>query len=542
MSGIWANKHLLKLRKITFMSLRNRHLHTKSASRPDLLDFTVETIELLTPAEMARADAMTIAGGVPGIALMEAAGAAVAAAARRRWRGGRVVVLAGPGNNGGDGFVAARLLRDAGYRVTVALYGRRDKLGGDAAIAASRFGGIVVPAEPASFEGAGLVIDALFGAGVRRPLPEGAAELIEAVNESGAVVVAVDLPSGVEGEGGTGASAAIRADETVTFFRAKPGHILLPGRLHAGDLTLADIGIGEETLAGIVPKTFRNAPALWYPEWRHPVAGGHKHRRGHVLAVSGPSAATGAARLAAGGALRIGAGLVTLASPPEALAENAAQLTAVMLRRMDGADGLAAILEDMRFNSVVLGPGLGVGEASANLVEAALGAARIVVLDADALTSFAGKADRLFGRIALAGGSAILTPHDGEFARLFPGLEGSRLARARGAAARSGAVVLLKGADSVVAAPDGRAAIADNAPPDLATAGTGDVLAGLVAGLAAQGMPPFEAAAAAVWIHGEAAAGFGPGLIAEDLPGAIPAVLRRLVVAPSRRGKEWIKG
>lgn len=479
---------------------------------------------------MAEADAMAIAAGTPGIVLMEAAGAAVASAARRMWAGGPVVVLAGPGNNGGDGWVAARLLRGAGYRVTVALLGDRQLIRGDAALAARAFEGVVVPATPTAFDGAGLVIDALFGAGVRLPLSTEAEALVEAANVSDARVLAVDLPSGVDGDSGAVEGAAIAADETVTFFRLKPGHLLLPGRLHCGKVSIADIGIGEGVLTAIAPKTFRNRPAMWLPDWPRAQPSGHKYDRGHTVVLSGGASATGAARLAAGAALRIGSGLVTIASPAAAAVVNAAQLTAVMLREADDPDALRVLLEDRRFNAVVVGPGLGVGEETARKAEVAMGGERTVVLDADGLTSFADEPGRLFKAIARhAKGGTILTPHDGEFARLFPDLAvGSRLARARAGAERTGAVLLLKGADTVVAAPDGRATIADNAPSTLATAGAGDVLSGIIAGLAAQGMPLFEAASAAVWVHGEAAAACGPGLTADDLPPAIPAVLECL--------------
>ncbi len=485
-------------------------------------------LELLTPAEMAAADRITIEGGTPGVWLMERAGAAIAEAAARRWRGRPIVVLAGPGNNGGDGWVAARLLREAGYRVTLALHGARARLKGDAAIAASRFAGVVVRATPEAITGAGLVVDALYGAGIRLPLDDEAIALIGAVNRSGAQIVAVDLPSGVEGAGGTVGETAVEADETVTFFRLKPGHVLLPGRLRCGAVTVADIGIKAATLEAIEPAAFLNRPPLWLPALPRPQSGGHKYGRGHALVVSGPSYRTGAARLAAAGALRIGAGLVTVASSPEALAANAAHLTGIMLRPMDGHEGLRAILDDKRFNAVILGPGLGVGEETRQLVETVLAAGRATVLDADALTSFAGEIRRLLAAIERASGPVIITPHDGEFARLVPDITGSRLDRARVAAQRSGATVLLKGPDTVVASPDGSAIISDNAPPTLATAGSGDVLAGFVGGLLAQGMLPLDAAAAAVWIHGEAAARCGPGLIAEDLPEAVPAVLAGL--------------
>lgn len=485
-------------------------------------------IELLTPEEMGRCDRATIAAGVPGIALMERAGSAVARAAARMAPGPAIAVLAGPGNNGGDGFIAARILRDRGYRVTVLLHGERAALRGDAAEAARRFGGIVLPARPDGFSGADLIIDALYGAGVRLPVPADAARLIEAVNASGKYVLAVDLPSGVEGEGGRVAGAGVRADATVTFFRLKPGHLQFPGRALCGPVTVADIGIGAATLADVAPRTFHNVPPLWSGAWPVPAADGHKYGRGHLLVLSGPAGRTGAARLAAGAGLRIGAGLTTVASPPDAIAENAAQLTAVMLRPIEDGAGLARVLEDARFNAVVLGPGLGVGAATADLVETALASGAVVVADADALTSFRDQSDRLFGRIARRSAATVLTPHEGEFAWLFPDLAPaslSKLERARGATQRSGAVVLLKGADTVVAAPDGRAAIADNAPPYLATAGAGDVLAGMIGGLLAQGMPAFEAAAAAAWVHGEAAARHGPGLIAEDIAPALGEVL-----------------
>ena len=292
---------------------------------------------------------------------------------------------------------------------------------------------------------------------------------------------------------------------------------------------LAQIGIPESVLADIRPSAFENAPALWPQALRRPGAADHKYRRGHALVVSGPMLATGAARLAAGAALRAGAGLVTLASPPDALAVNAAHLTAVMLRRIDDAEALAEMLSDPRFTAVALGPGLGTGARARALVEAALAAPPPAVLDADALTLFAAAPQPLFAAIAARPAPVILTPHEGEFARLFPDLgAGAKPERARAAARRSGAVVVLKGADTVVAAPDGRIAINANAPPWLATAGSGDVLTGIAAGLAAQGGPAWEAACAAVWLHGAAGTQAGPGLTAEDLAPALRPVLAAL--------------
>ncbi len=493
-------------------------------------------IELLSNSEMAQADRQTIAGGVSGIALMEKAGAAVAeAVAGRRGAGGRVAVVAGPGNNGGDGFVAARLLAARGYQVEVLLVGEAARFKGDPALAAKAWSGPVVPAEAGGLGRADIIVDALFGAGLDRPVEGLARAMIEAMNGQAVPVVAVDLPSGVNGTSGAIMGAAVRATHTVTFFRKKPGHLLLPGRMLCGTVSLADIGIPATVLATIAPKTFENVPALWRPSFPVPRHEGHKYDRGHAVVVSGPSWSTGAARLAARGALRAGAGLVTIASPREALAINAAASLAVMVRAVDGASELAAFLADRRLNALAIGPGIGVNEATCGLVLTALSGDRAVVLDADAMTSFAGSPQRLAEALrARAGKATILTPHEGEFSRYFGSLDartkvGSKLDRARLAAQITGATILLKGADTVVAAADGRASIAANAPAYLATAGAGDVLTGIASGLLAQGVPAFEAASAAVWLHGEAAAAFGEGLISEDLPEMLPRIYRALL-------------
>jgi hydroxyethylthiazole kinase-like uncharacterized protein yjeF len=493
-------------------------------------------IELLGSAEMAEADRLTIAGGITGSDLMERAGGAVAQAVIvRHPKGSRVVVVAGPGNNGGDGFVAARLLVARGYSVSVLLVGEVSRLKGDAALAAQKWDGPVIPAEPAALRGAAVVIDALFGAGLDRPVEGPARAMIEAMNAQPAPVVAVDLPSGINGTTGAVMGSAVRATQAITFFRKKPGHLLLPGRLYCGTTSVAEIGIPASVLGQIRPKTFENVPALWQEDFPVPRIIGQKYDRGHAIVVSGPEWSTGAARLAARGALRAGAGLVTIASPREALAVNAATNLAIMVRPVDGASELSAMLADRRLNAIALGPGLGVGEATCALVLAALSGDRAVVLDADALTSFASDPRRLAqALLARAGKATILTPHEGEFSRLFWALDertkvGSKLERARLAARLTGAVVLIKGGDTVVAAPGGQASIAANAPAYLATAGAGDVLTGIAAGLLAQGMPAFAAASAAVWLHGEAAGQVGPGLISEDLPDALPCVYRALL-------------
>jgi NAD(P)H-hydrate epimerase len=510
--------------------------------------------ELLTPEEMGRADRLAIAGGVFGAALMEAAGRAAAEAAVDLV--GRseaaAAVVCGPGNNGGDGFVAARLLRASGWRVRVGLLGPRAALAGDAAAMAARWGDSIEALGPATLDGADVIVDALFGAGLSRPLEGAAAEAVAAINASGKPVVAVDVPSGLDGASGRAEGPVVQATRTVTFFRMKPGHLLLPGRALCGEVLLADIGIPAGVLYEVAPRTFANRAALWSRHLPRPGLDTHKWRRGHVVVVSGPPESTGAARLGARGALRIGAGLVTLVGTGAATAINATHATAVMVRAVAADAALAEFLGDARRNAVLIGPGAGVGAVTAASVLTVLASPAAAVLDADALTSFvpvAGEApvkaaglgfvvrsaepepaeEALFTAIKARSAGVVLTPHEGEFKRLFGELGGSKLERARSAAEMSGAIVILKGADTVIASPDGRAAINDNAPPWLATAGSGDVLAGFVAGLLAQGMPAFEAACAAVWLHGECAGAFGIGLIAEDLPEVLPQVLARLM-------------
>lgn len=495
-------------------------------------------MEILTVSEMTAADQAAIAGGTPGFALMRSAGQAVAEVAEAMAERGRIVVVAGRGNNGGDGFIAAAELAARGRDVAVILLCDRATLKGDAALASAEWKGEVLPCDPKALTKAlgrpNLIIDALFGAGLNRPVKGDPFAMIAAMNASGAPILSVDLPSGINGDTGEVMGIAVEASATVTFFRRKPGHLLLPGRIHCGEIEVADIGIDADVLDAVAPRTFENVPDLWADIFPSPQADGHKYARGHAVVVSGDLVSTGAARLSAQAALRAGAGLVTVASPRDALSVNAAALTAVMVRETESAQQFAALLSDKRLNACVIGPAAGVGERTRAMVLAALSAERSVVLDADALTSFADDPDVLFATIKNQNHpQVILTPHDGEFARLFNALQSthphaSKLERARLAALQSGAVVLLKGADTVIAAPDGRAAITANAPPWLATAGSGDVLAGITGGMLAQRVPAFEAACIGAWVHGEAGQEFGPGLIAEDLPEVLPAVLRNL--------------
>lgn len=518
-------------------------------------------MELLNNGQMLAADAAAVAAGIDSLVLMEEAGTAVAdkvadLALSAGRRSARIRVACGPGNNGGDGFVVARLLAQRGFDVRLALLGSSPALKGDALAMRQRWQGQVEPLEASFFHQAEIIVDALFGAGLSRPLAGEAAAAVAAINAAraggSARVVSVDVPSGLNGSTGEAQGPVVEADETVTFFRLKPAHMLFPGRRLCGRIALAPISIPERVLAEIRPDTFANDPALWRRSFPGPDLEAHKYARGHTVVVSGGPESTGAARLGARAALRVGAGLVTLIGSAAATAINAVHSTAVMTRIASGADGIAEFLSDTRLNAVLIGPGAGADEATARNVLAVLASKAAVVLDADALTAFAESPSEtvrrrsasmgfvphsasvretpasLFAAIAARAKPVVLTPHEGEFRRLFGTQPADKLTRARAAARSSGAIVILKGPDTVIAAPDGRAAINSNAPHWLATAGSGDVLAGFVAGLLAQHMPAFEAACAAVWLHGEAARHFGRGLIAEDLPEVLPKVLQAL--------------
>jgi len=458
--------------------------------------------ELLSPAETARADALAPKFGAPVAMLMENAGRAVARAAMARFRPRRTLVLCGPGNNGGDGYVAARLLAQAGWPVSVAALAP-PRHGGDAALAARRWWGPMAPFSAGEAARAELVIDAVFGAGLARPLDAPVVETLDAARD----VLAVDVPSGLDGATGGILGYAPRCALTVTFFRLKPGHLLLPGRDLCGELHLADIGLPEAVLGEIGGRTFANTPALW--RLPGPQAADHKYTRGH-LTVLGGATMTGAARLAAAGARRAGTGLVTIAALGSPDVYRTGDPGVIVTEAP-----LAELLGDERRRVWVCGPGLGM-EAARRCVPMLIAAGRAVVADADALTAFAGAPEALRG-------VAVITPHAGEFARLFGDPGADRLAAVRAAASRLGAVIVLKGNDTIIAAADGRAAINGSAPAWLATGGTGDVLAGIIGALLAHGMPAWEAAAAGVWLHGRAGHLAGFGLVAEDLPPCLPS-------------------
>ncbi|MCR8725693.1 NAD(P)H-hydrate dehydratase [Frigidibacter sp. ROC022] len=535
--------------------------------------------DLLTAAQMRAIERAAMdSGAVTGLELMERAGRGVVAALLEEWPElavtvHRAVVLCGPGNNGGDGFVVARLLAERGWEVELFHYGDADRLPPDARVNHARWQaiGTTRPLEGdavrTACEAADLVVDALFGIGLTRPLEpalKGALPLAPCRRS-----LAIDVPSGLDADSGRPLSGTLPADLTVTFERPKRGHHLGQGPRLCGSLRVVPLGLdpqlilsiageeGRELLPADVVAMPRGAPKLvdgsrmgvpparWFPKGSADAGrggGDHKYAHGHALILSGPASRGGAARLAARGALRIGAGVVTLGAPGPALAENAARLDAIMLRQVDGAADLAGLLADRRINALCLGPALGLDARAGALIGAALRAEHApgVVLDADAL-SLLGQDDALFGALS---GRCILTPHAGEFARLFPdiaetlaapvvaGPAFSKVDATREAAARAGCVVLFKGADTVIADPWGRCAVHsaayDRAAPWLATAGSGDVLAGMICGLLARGLDPMLAAATAAWLHVEAARFFGPGLIAEDLPEELPKVFRAL--------------
>ena len=493
---------------------------------------------LLSTAEMGQADSLTIEAGLPGRQLMEAAGQSIARIMLEKLNPGRTLVLCGPGNNGGDGFVVARVLRENGWPVSLMLMGTTDRLKGNARLMADLWDGEILPLSKDGLSDCDLIVDGLFGAGLDRPLEGALLELVCAANESDAVKVAIDVPSGLSGDSGLALGGCLEADFTVTFFRRKPGHLLYPGKALCGEVLVTDIGISDRVLSDINPQTWLNAPAVWGERFPVPSPAGHKYTRGHAVVVSGDLAHTGACRLAAGAALRVGSGLVSVACEPEAVPVHAAQLTAVMIRSYQSPGQFADYLTDHRLNAWCIGPANGVTKETRGRVLEILAAGKQAVLDADALTVFQDRPEELFTAICTeerkkGSREVVLTPHEGEFGRLFPELMGGeegfdRLKGAREAAEKSGAVMLLKGPDTVVAAPDGRATIMENAPADLATAGSGDVLSGLVTGLLAQGMPAFEAASAAVWLHAEAARTFGAGLTAEDISPSLPTVLEKL--------------
>lgn len=489
-------------------------------------------LELLTADEMLRAEQITIDSGTPSLTLMENAGLAVAEEVVRRFpRGSKVTICCGKGNNGGDGFVCARILRERGFQIRLGLLCKPEELKAEPKEMARRWDEAIEPLVPSMLEGTEVVVDGIMGSGLKGPVNGVVADIIQSVNDKKLPVVAIDMPTGIEMTHGSVQGIAFEAVATVTFFRKKTGQVLLPGKRYCGDVRVADIGFSPKVLADIAPQTFVNEPDFWLRYYPRMKPEGHKYDRGHAVVVSGPMESTGASRLGAATALRIGAGLVSLATSKAAFYINAAQLTSVMVSVFDGPASLGEILtNDPRQNAVLIGPGAGLSQESCDNVAAVLSSEATVIIDAEGMTTFEENPQDLFGMIQSRNAPTIITPHQGEFDRIFPELGNaeSKLEQAKRAAEISGAVVIFKGPITIISAPDRLSAVMGNAPPWLATAGTGDVLAGMITGLCAQGMSPFDAAAAAVWMHAELARAFGPGLISEDMPDLLPALLQRL--------------
>lgn len=508
---------------------------SKNASADTIPSFPASPFSLLSAQQMRQVEQGAVQADIALMVLMERAGLAVAEQIMARYSKCPTIVFCGLGNNGGDGFVVARHLAAKGWPVRLLLLGKLEDLTPEAKIAASRWRGSVITAtlpvlESAVQKGGKLIVDALYGIGLRRAITGETAAMLQFINRCGLPVVAVDIPSGLQADTGQVFGQAVVADVTVTFFRKKLAHVLMPGRMLAGEVVVMDIGIPETVLHNLTLQLCENNPDLWLADFPQPQLNMNKYDRGHLLVLGG-AVLTGAARLAAQAAQRMGAGLVTIAAPQRAFIIYAASLTSIMVQAVEEDEtgfnvSFQKLLEDRRRNVVLLGPGAGVGATTKQAVLLALTAGKPCVLDADALSVFHEDAASLKRLITP---HCLLTPHEGEFARLFAGvvdMTQDKISRCKAAAAYIGCAVLLKGADTVVASPEGLAVINSNAPATLSTAGSGDVLAGFIAGLMAQGVEAFQAANIAAWLHGAAAAAFGPCLIAEDIIAGLPQVLK----------------
>lgn len=484
--------------------------------------------QLLTAETMKNADAETIARGTSGVTLMEQAGNAVTQLITEHNKPKPTLVVCGPGNNGGDGWVVARRLSEKKWPVKILSLVPVKQLSGDAAHVAHHWDGPVHNHwDKSLLEGTELIIDAIFGIGLNKPVDENTAEIICALNEHPAPIVSIDIPSGIHADTGEVLGTACNAVLTVTFSCKKPGHILLPGKSHCRLIAVTDIGIPVDVINHAACPYFENIPDLWTEHLPQKRLRKHKYDYGHVMVLGGPMHSTGASRMSATSALRTGAGLVSIVCPEEAVAIYASHLTSVMLSpcKLEDNKAFAAAIEGKYKHVIVMGPGAGITESTKQAVLTALSMQKKCIIDADALTCFKDNPQTLFDAID---SEVILTPHEGEFSRLFPDITGSKLERARDAAKQSGATVLLKGNDTAIASPDGRVALNSNAPAFLGTAGSGDVLSGIIAGIFSQHVPAFESACIGTWIHSETASKAGRGLMAEDLPAHIPEVLAKL--------------
>lgn len=492
---------------------------------------------ILTTSAMGEADSYAVLYGVSGQVLMNNAGEAAARTITQNWAPREAAVLCGPGNNGGDGWIIAQRLRDKGWAVRVFTLAHVSGLSGDAAWAASGWSGPVHPLSACRLSDHALIVDALFGAGLNRPLEGEAARLAQESQGYAGVCVAVDTPSGLSGDKAAGQGPVFRADLTITFHRFKPAHLLSPGRGLCGEVVLCGIGIPDGWSQRAAQCAALNHPDLWRVPGASVDQDAHKHSRGRLCVLAGGRGATGAARLAARAAQIGGAGFVTVLSGQGALNEIASSSESLVARQYEADAPFSDVLEHHRASAAVIGPGAGISARLKAQVRSACDLKIPLVLDADALSVFEDVPEALFERLHE---TCVLTPHGGEYARLFPDLTeaahaGNKIERTREAARRCGAVVVFKGADTVIAAPDGEVWVNVHASARLATAGTGDVLAGLIGAFLAQGAPAQEAACAAVYIHGDAGRRLGPGGTADTVLAQLPQALDAVSQAQFRK-------
>lgn len=470
--------------------------------------------EILSASEMSKTEAAAIADGTPAFQLMQNAGHAVAQEIMSCLEPCETLILCGPGNNGGDGFITAAQLKKNGWPVRVACLAKKSELKGLSAQAAKMWDGPIESLNSnLSVHQTKLIVDAIFGTGFKGGLDPETLTLFEKIKARKIGVVAIDLPSGINASTGAVAAGILSAQLTVTFGRKKVAHVLHSSKFLCGRIILSNIGIGDGHVMTAQSSLFENHPALWLRDFPLPTPSSHKYDRGHAL-IYGGDHRPGAAILAAMAAQRAGSGVVSFATTPDMHSFYLAARASIMTDSLQDDDALKALLRDERKTALVIGCGAGTDARLEKSVMTALSFNKAVVLDGDVFTVFKDKTDKLFPALHAR---HVLTPHSGEFERLFPSLQGDKIAKARAAAKLSGAIVVLKGADTVIAAPDGAAVIQHDSPSVLATAGSGDVLAGLIGGFAAQGMSSFMAASAAVWLHAEAGRKQGLGLVAEDI-------------------------
>ena len=477
---------------------------------------------LLTNSQMSFVENQAIKSGKKSTELMENAGTAVVKLILKRYKNRNISVLCGPGKNGGDGFVVARLLKEQGWNVRLGLTSsQKDK---DSIEKAELWKGNIEPLNESLLYGNPIIIDAMFGAGLKRKLTGIPLALVTKINNKKLDCIAIDIPSGIDGDSGKILGDAPKCKLTITFFCAKPGHFLMPSKSKVGEVIIEDIGISNSFLKQINVKTFLNTPELWKKKFPIPTYDTHKYKRGHLL-IAGAANMTGATHLASSSARRIGAGVVTIGAPSSSCDIYKLGAFGHIVLPINNPGDWNNLLKNYKNTATLIGPGLGKIAFLKDVVIAALNSKKPVILDADGLNIFKNNPLQLFHS---TNRKHILTPHEGEFKKLF-NFKGNPISRVSRAAKKSGAIVLLKGSSTIIAHPNGKIIINDTGKPYLATAGSGDVLAGIIAGLITQGMNVFEAGCGGTWIHGRAAELFGPGLIAEDIPKLIPTILNEII-------------